>query len=138
MKTLDLAKPMQCRSGHAVEILRTDLKGKQRIAGVVKLQDGDELVYTWLENGSFLADRESGLDLINVPDAPYEVRVAGPDDVIPMPDEISALRYADSVNKAFLEYHLQNPGKEVILHIATVHARPAVLEEPAKCLPPPP
>ncbi|GAB4059135.1 hypothetical protein [Uliginosibacterium sediminicola] len=51
----------------------------------------------------------------------FEVRIAGPDDVIVFSDEIEALRRANEVNKTYLEERLRNPESEVLC-VATVHA----------------
>jgi hypothetical protein len=51
----------------------------------------------------------------------FEVRIAGPDDVITYDDELVALRNANAVNKQFLNDCLANPDDHVMC-VATVHA----------------
>ena len=52
----------------------------------------------------------------------YEVHVAGPDDVHTHDDELSALRQANEINKAFLADLLKNPNPaDQVLCVATVH-----------------
>jgi hypothetical protein len=50
----------------------------------------------------------------------FEVRVAGPDDVVPFSDELPALRHANLINQQYLADCLKNPGNEVLC-VATVH-----------------
>lgn len=49
----------------------------------------------------------------------YEMRVAGPDDVIVFSDELEALQRANEVNKAYLTDRAANPDSEVLC-VATV------------------
>lgn len=68
MKKLDLTKPVQTRSGHKVEILKTNLKGEFPVIGVVTHPDsGDEEVSYWHANGGFLHSGTYIHDLVNVP-----------------------------------------------------------------------
>ena len=57
---------------------------------------------------------------VGEPAPKYEVRVAGPDDVYTFPDEISALREANGINKLFLADLLKHPN-DMVLCVATVH-----------------
>jgi hypothetical protein len=50
----------------------------------------------------------------------FEVRIAGPDDVVSFADELAAHRHANEVNKVYLADLLANPGNEVLC-VATVH-----------------
>jgi hypothetical protein len=50
----------------------------------------------------------------------FEVRIAGPDDVITFDDELVALRNANAVNKQFLADCLAHPDDHVMC-VATVH-----------------
>ena len=50
----------------------------------------------------------------------YELRIAGPDDVIVFSDELEALQRANEVNKQYLHDRAAHPGKEVLC-VATVH-----------------
>ena len=50
----------------------------------------------------------------------YELRVAGPDDVIVFSDERDALLRANEINKQYLEDRAANPNNEVLC-VATVH-----------------
>ena len=53
----------------------------------------------------------------------FEVRIAGPDDVIPFADELSALRHANEVNITYLADNLKYPDPtDWVLCVATVHA----------------
>ncbi len=52
--------------------------------------------------------------------AAFEVRIAGPDDVIQNADELEALRCANKVNIEYLADRLKNPDNEVLC-VATVH-----------------
>lgn len=55
----------------------------------------------------------------------YEVRVAGPDDVHTHDDEVSALRQANEINKAYLADCLKHPDPaDQVLCVATVHGEP--------------
>lgn len=51
----------------------------------------------------------------------FELRVAGPDTVDVMTDELEALRLANAVNKQYLADCAAHPGNEVLC-VATVHA----------------
>jgi hypothetical protein len=54
----------------------------------------------------------------------FDVRIAGPDDVIPFDDELAAHRHANAVNQAYLADCLKNPNPmDQVLCVATVHAR---------------
>lgn len=53
----------------------------------------------------------------------WEVRVAGPDDVIACATELEAHRMANATNKLYLADRLKNPDNEVLC-VATVHERP--------------
>lgn len=53
-------------------------------------------------------------------DGKWEVRIAGPDDVLTLDSEIDALRQANEVNKAFVEDCLKNPDDHVLC-VATVN-----------------
>lgn len=50
----------------------------------------------------------------------FELRVAGPDTVDVMTDELEALRLANAVNKQYLADCAAHPGNEVLC-VATVH-----------------
>lgn len=50
----------------------------------------------------------------------YEMRVAGPDDVVVFSDELEALQRANEVNKQYLQDRMTHPDSEVLC-IATVH-----------------
>lgn len=55
---------------------------------------------------------------------PFEVRVAGPDDVIRFDDELRALRHANEINKVYVADRLAHPDPlEEVLCVATVHQR---------------
>lgn len=51
----------------------------------------------------------------------FEVRIAGPDNVITYDDELVALRTANAVNKRYLADCLAHPDAHVLC-VATVHA----------------
>ncbi len=52
----------------------------------------------------------------------FEVRVAGPDDVVTYDDELVALRNANAINKQFLADCLKHPDPmDQVLCVATVH-----------------
>ena len=51
----------------------------------------------------------------------FELRVAGPDDVVTYDDELVALRNANAINKQYLADCAAHPGHEVLC-VATVHA----------------
>jgi len=48
----------------------------------------------------------------------WVVHVIGPDDVHPQPDELTALREANEMNKATLQYRLNRPELHDILCVA--------------------
>ena len=50
----------------------------------------------------------------------YELRVAGPDDVIVFSYELEALQRANEINRQYLLDRLAHPGDEVLC-VATVH-----------------
>ena len=50
----------------------------------------------------------------------YELRIAGPDDVIVFSDELEAHRRANEINKQYLEDRAKHPNAEVLC-VATVH-----------------
>ncbi len=50
----------------------------------------------------------------------FQVRIAGPDDVVPFTDELAALRHANAVNQVFVADCLKNPDDHVLC-VATVH-----------------
>ena len=50
----------------------------------------------------------------------FEVRIAGPDDVIVFSDELEALQRANDINKQFVDDCLKNPN-DLVLCVATVH-----------------
>lgn len=52
----------------------------------------------------------------------FEVRIAGPDDVIVFSDELEAHQRANEINKMYLQDRLKNPDEEVLC-VATVHER---------------
>lgn len=70
------------------------------------------------------APPEPKVDVVNWLDdgMPFEVRVAGPDDLIPFGDELAAHRCANATNKAYLADRLAHPDSEVLC-VATVHQR---------------
>ena len=51
----------------------------------------------------------------------FELRVAGPDTIDVMTDELEALRWANAINKQYLADCAAHPGNEVFC-VATVHA----------------
>ena len=51
----------------------------------------------------------------------FELRIAGPDDVVTYDDELVALRNANAINKQFLADRAAHPEHEVLC-VATVHA----------------
>ena len=52
----------------------------------------------------------------------FEVRVAGPDDVVTYDDELVALRNANAINKQYVADCLAHPDPmEQVLCVATVH-----------------
>lgn len=69
MKPLDLARPVQTRTGHAVTLLKTDLRRTYPLVGYFTL-NGEDCVGSWTAEGQWVMDSASGsdLDLINVPD----------------------------------------------------------------------
>lgn len=50
----------------------------------------------------------------------YELRIAGPDDVIVFGDELEAHQRANEINKQYLEDRAAHPDNEVLC-VATVH-----------------
>ena len=50
----------------------------------------------------------------------YELRIAGPDDVIVFSDELEAYQRANEINKQYLEDRAKHPTQEVLC-VATVH-----------------
>lgn len=50
----------------------------------------------------------------------FELRIAGPDDVVTYDDELVALRNANAINKQYLTDCAAHPGNEVLC-VATVH-----------------
>ncbi|MEO6145903.1 MAG: hypothetical protein ABIT70_02400 [Sulfuriferula sp.] len=50
----------------------------------------------------------------------WEVRIAGPDDVIVFSDELEALQRANEINQQYLADRAAHPGSEVLC-VATVH-----------------
>ncbi|MEO6146542.1 MAG: hypothetical protein ABIT70_05715 [Sulfuriferula sp.] len=50
----------------------------------------------------------------------FELRIAGPDDVIVFSDELEAHQRANEVNKQYLADRLEHPDNEVLC-VATVH-----------------
>ena len=50
----------------------------------------------------------------------YELRIAGPDDVIVFSDELEAHQRANEINKQYLEDRAKHPTQEVLC-VATVH-----------------
>lgn len=50
----------------------------------------------------------------------WEMRIAGPDDVLVFSDELEALQRANEVNKQYLADRLKHPDNEVLC-VATVH-----------------
>ena len=53
-------------------------------------------------------------------DMQYEMKVAGPDDVVVFSDELEALQRANDVNKQYLQDRMNHPDSEVLC-VATVH-----------------
>jgi len=51
----------------------------------------------------------------------YELRIAGPDDVIVFSDELEAHQRANEINKQYLDDRAKHPNAEVLC-VATVHA----------------
>lgn len=63
---LDLTKPVQTRSGHAVRIIAMDMKGPQPIVAIVS-EGGIEEAWPYYRDGSFLDyDEPSSMDLVNI------------------------------------------------------------------------
>lgn len=52
----------------------------------------------------------------------YVIHIAGPDDVIDQPDELTALREANTINKLYLQERIKH-GDETPLLIATVRTK---------------
>jgi hypothetical protein len=50
----------------------------------------------------------------------YELRIAGPDDVIVFSDELEAHQLANEINKQYLLDRAAHPGQDVLC-VATVH-----------------
>lgn len=44
----------------------------------------------------------------------WVVHVVGPDDVLPQPDELTALREANALNKAMLDFKIKRPDNDVL------------------------
>lgn len=51
----------------------------------------------------------------------FELRIAGPDDVVTYDNELVALRNANAINKQYLNDRAAHPEQEVLC-VATVHA----------------
>lgn len=79
-------------------------------------------LYAWFteypEEGAIYLDPEDP-----APEAmPFEVRIAGPDDVIPFADELDAHRRANIINQQHVADCLKNPAPEAyVMCVATVH-----------------
>jgi len=68
-------------------------------------------------------DQQDRIDRMTAPadlESEWEVRIAGPDDVIVFSDEVEALRRANEVNIVYLADRLKHPNDEVMC-IATAH-----------------
>ncbi len=50
----------------------------------------------------------------------FELRIAGPDDVIVFSDELEALQRANEINKQYLQDRMAHPNSEVLC-VATVN-----------------
>ncbi len=50
----------------------------------------------------------------------YGISIAGPDDIIGPKSEIEALRYANEVNKIWVDEYFKDGSNETPLHVATV------------------
>lgn len=60
----------------------------------------------------------------------FELRIAGPDDVVTYDDELVALRNANAINKQYLADRASHPEQEVLC-VATVHPGEPLPELPA-------
>ena len=65
---IDLTKPVQTRDGRKVRVLCTDRLGYESVVCLITEGDGREVVACRAPGGQFLTDKESGRDLINVPE----------------------------------------------------------------------
>lgn len=64
MTKIEAGKTYQTRNGLSARILATDKKGMHPIAGLITQAIGDEILYSWREDGSVFASCRSDLDLI--------------------------------------------------------------------------
>ena len=64
MTKIEAGKTYRTRNGLSARILATDKKGMHLIAGLITMADGDEILYSWREDGSVFASCRSDLDLI--------------------------------------------------------------------------
>lgn len=63
---INLNKPLFTLSGHKVEVLKTDLKGRYAIVGVITHPDDTQEVETWTTEGKYHSDRTPAtMDLTN-------------------------------------------------------------------------
>ena len=64
---IDITKPLFTLSGYKVDVLKTDLKGRYKIVGVLTHADGAQDVETWTADGKFHSDKltSSKFDLTN-------------------------------------------------------------------------
>lgn len=67
-KPVDLTKPVQTRGGKPVRILCTDRKDRNLpVVALVMFPDGREDVIAFTSSGRYVDDRETPMDLVNVP-----------------------------------------------------------------------
>ena len=64
MTKIEAGKTYRTRNGLSARILATDKKGVHSIVGLITQANGDEILYSWREDGSVFASCRSDLDLI--------------------------------------------------------------------------
>ena len=64
MTNIEAGKTYTTRNGLSARILATDKKGEHPIAGLITMADGNEIWYSWREDGSVFALGMSDFDLI--------------------------------------------------------------------------
>ena len=68
MTKIEAGKTYQTRNGLSARILATDKKGVHSIAGLITQANGDEIWYSWREDGTSLALGKGDFDLIIPPE----------------------------------------------------------------------
>lgn len=68
MTKIEAGKTYWTRAGRSARILATDKKGLHSIAGLITAANGDEIWYSWREDGSVFALGSSDFDLIIPPE----------------------------------------------------------------------